>query len=185
MSRKNILWVLIAAMLAIAPAGFADDDDEIEVEEEDVIEFLEEHLPKEAALLKKVEQEDEEEFDEMMEEWEDWLEGYYFDLEHAPEMARLHLEIQKLEAKSSELVEKIEAAKGASEKKTLTTELKKLLNQIFDLQLKDRELEIKELQKEIDEIKEMVEKRKKNKEKIVDRHMGELLEDDDEDTEWW
>lgn len=190
MTKKRLMgWIIAIGVLSLMPAAFAqdqDNEDSDEITHEDVTEFLEKNLPRGMEVLQKAKEENEEEYEEMLDNWVGWLEEYNYDLENAPEKAKIHLMVQKMDIEAGSLAEEIKNEKNKDKRSKLETRLVDTLNEIFDLQMEDRAMEIEAMKKEIEEIQAMIEKRKNNKEKIVQRRIRQILEDDDdEDLNWW
>jgi hypothetical protein len=80
------------------------------------------------------------------------------------------VEVEALAAKHKNTTEK--------EQRKIKQELKKELNNLFDLKEERRKQEVEELQKELSELKKSLEVRLRNKDKIIERRMQELLEED-------
>ena len=80
------------------------------------------------------------------------------------------VEVEALAAKHKNTNEK--------EQRKIKQELKKELNNLFDLKEERRKQEVEELQKELSELKKSLEVRLRNKDKIIERRMQELLEED-------
>ena len=80
------------------------------------------------------------------------------------------VEVEALAAKHKNTNEK--------EQRKIKQELKKELNILFDLKEQRRKQEVEELQQELSELKKSLEVRLRNKDKIIERRMQELLEED-------
>lgn len=87
-------------------------------------------------------------------------------------------EMSKLEISTELLKQKyLHASKGDKDnyKKTLSN----LLYKLFDLKQQDKKNEIEELQSELEKLKKSISVRSKNRDKIVERRLQELIGEDD------
>ncbi|MCK4352997.1 hypothetical protein KAW65_06270 [candidate division WOR-3 bacterium] len=95
--------------------------------------------------------------------------------EIAPERYELLKKQQELEVKSWKLAEDYKSVETDAEKEKIKSDLKTLLNELFDLKEKDKEFELQRLEKEIAKIKELITKRKAHKNEIIENHFNRLI----------
>jgi hypothetical protein len=89
----------------------------------------------------------------------------------------------KLEEKVHELIENFKKSTNDSEKKKIKDELKNILNEIFDIRQANREADVKRIEKDLKELKDNISQRKNNKDKIIDKHLQDILGEKDS-LEW-
>jgi len=155
------------------------------VSEPEVLGFIEEHMPHVMAELRELRRENPKAFHRELKELTARVHHMREMKEHAPEIAEALLRSYKLEHQCHELSERIRETDDREKREGLTAELREKLNQVFELRLREPELEILHLQREIDELKSVVEKRQKNRERIVERRLRDLVGEVDEGLEWW
>ncbi len=164
---------------------FEQEEHEIHLSEEEVLKWLEQHVPLGSSELKELKKEYPEEYEEEIYYIAENIEYLQEVQARHPEMFERLVKAENLEIKTWKLAEEIEQTKDEEAKKQLTTQLRTILEEIFETRLQERILEIQELEQEINEMKTLIEKRKTMKEKIIERHMMEILSSDDEALEWW
>lgn len=81
---------------------------------------------------------------------------------------------QKLEQKSWELAENYRSA-DPKKKEIIKKELLAVLNNLFDLKETDKKHEIARLEEELKKLHEMINYRNQNKDKIIEKHLKEML----------
>lgn len=91
-------------------------------------------------------------------------------------------EERTLDGNSRTLARKFRTAEG-TEKERIREEVKKILDQIFDLRQENRVLEIERLEKKLEELKSNNLERLKNKDEILKRRLMALL-GEDKGLEW-
>ncbi len=166
------------------------DEEEFDHEEhlpsqEEVLKWLEQYVPDALQALEELKKEMPEEYEEEIHMRAEMM-MYLEELKATnPEMFNRMIEAEKLEYKTWKMAEEISQTRDDARKKQLTVELKTLLEKIFEIRLEERALEIQELEKELKEMKSLIEKRKAMKEKIIERHLQELISFEDETLEWW
>lgn len=100
-----------------------------------------------------------------------------FIVKHEKLMHERENKIFEAEVKVEALAAKLKN-KNTNERSKIKQELKNELNDLFDLKEERRKQEVEELQKELSELKKSLDVRVKNKDKIIERRMQELLEED-------
>ena len=61
-----------------------------------------------------------------------------------------------------------------------------MLNHVFELRLREPELRVRHMEKEIAEIRQMLAQRKENRERIVEKHVKELVGPQERgNLDWW
>lgn len=91
-----------------------------------------------------------------------------------PELYNRVVEERKLERRVDNLVAAIRRAKG-KEQEPLKTELRDILNRLFDLREQARLREIEEVKKRVHEMEQQIQARRANKAIIVEQRMQEIL----------
>jgi len=102
-----------------------------------------------------------------------------------PEALAGFLKTARMEVHSEYLAVQYLATDDAGEKKRLKKELSALVVDIFDARMEELNAMIKDIEAELEELKATGEKRDKNRSKIIDRRINELLSSESEDLEWW
>jgi hypothetical protein len=105
--------------------------------------------------------------------------------EIAPDVAEGLLRSHKLEHEAENLARDISHSRDKKERELLVARLREVLNQVFELRLREPELEIRMMEKEIGDIKRVIERRKENRDRIVGRRVQELIGETQEDLGWW
>ncbi len=164
---------------------FEGEDHERRLSEEEVLGWLEQHLPEHLEELRQLQRELPEEYEEEIFMIGDMI-GYWEELKHThPEMFERMLEAEKLERRSWQIADEIARAEDDTAKQQFTTELRNILTTIFDIRMEERALEIREIEQELQEMKAIIEKRQAMKQDIIDRHLQEMLSDVDDALGWW
>ena len=96
-----------------------------------------------------------------------------------PERYELNEKILRMEIQCRNLKFDYMEPASKDEKKGIEKKLKAILPELFDLREKDREFELKRLEKEIAEMKDIMVNRKKHKAEIIERHLNELLQEEE------
>lgn len=142
-------------------------------DEEKILKNLNKTLRKNLELIKKVNKE----------KYIDLLREAQFKNIKVPFILKHEKQMQVRENKIFEAEVKVEALaaehKNTNEKEQerIKQELKKELNKLFDLKEERRKQEVEELQNELSELKKTLEVRLRNKGKIIERRIQELLEE--------
>jgi hypothetical protein len=105
--------------------------------------------------------------------------GFAFSGEQDPEMLELAKKEQDLEMKVGELTNDVRQAEGEKRDKIKTT-LREIVMKQFDLRQEKRRLELKRLEEGLKRMRDIIEKRDKAREQIINRHLSELLGEEDE-----
>lgn len=182
----TVLIVLIMAGVMIpAWTDEHDDEDEGELSEREVIEFLKENLPQALSELRELKNEDPEDYEESIEGYGEHIQWYYEVREDDPKTAEAMLKAERLDYESWEVMEKYEDAESDAARKAIKDKVEKMLDEIFEARMMESAYEIRELEEEIAEIKAIMEKRRANKDKIIKKQLDDMIDDTDEDLEWW
>ena len=99
--------------------------------------------------------------------------------EENPELYQDMVKREEYERRERELSRKYRDAETDADKKKIETELKTVLNELFDLNLKMRRREVEELENRIKEIKSDIEERKKDKDKVIELHLKDITGQND------
>jgi hypothetical protein len=97
-----------------------------------------------------------------------------------PETRALEEKEQKIADDVQKIVDQYKSATDKAERAKLKKQLEELSGQQFDVRQQRRELEVKRLETELARIHESIQKRNENREKIIDRRILQLLEEDDD-----
>jgi len=89
-------------------------------------------------------------------------------------------EQQKLNLECQKLAQEYQTIKDKKKQATIKKELEKKLNKLFDLREEARLKKVEALEQEMEKLKQMVDFRKKNKAKIIERRLNELLGNEDQ-----
>jgi hypothetical protein len=95
--------------------------------------------------------------------------------DHDPEAYKEALKTKSLERKERQLSRKYRESKNDAEKKDIEADLKPVLDELFDLHLKQRQREVKRLEEQLAKIKQDIEERKENKDKIIENRLADLI----------
>jgi hypothetical protein len=76
-----------------------------------------------------------------------------------------------------ELAQKLAETRSEDEKRDLRKKLTDVLGQQFDARMKQQQKELEDLEKQIAKLRDTLKRRQDNKEKIVDRHIDQMVED--------
>lgn len=144
-------------------------------EEQEALEFIRVHAPAKAKWLEKIKVKRPMLYKRMVRHILHRKKRLEMLKETDPERYKLWQEQQELEMTSWELAEDYREAETDGEKEKIDAKLKETLNTLFDLREKDKEFELQRLEKEIAKLKEIIAKRSGHKTEIIDRHMNELL----------
>ncbi len=144
-------------------------------QEEEVIAYLRETRSEQAKRLLELK-------DRSPERYRSWLsrafrEKRYMDemKERDPERYQVLVQEKQLESKSRSLASQYRETDNEAEKGQLKSELKTLLDRLFDLRQMNRETEIKNLEKRLDELRENLQQRLDNKPGIVEKRLMEMI----------
>ena len=198
--RKNLLAVLfgiVFALSSVLSAGIAraeeEEADEVEMvsldqpelTEAEIMQFLGAKLPAVRKALEDMKAKDADGFAEAVEEWGANISAYKTGLEDNPEWAEAALKTATLDFDSQLLASQVAAAKTKADKDALTAKLRAAVSEIFARQLADKENEIKAHEAQIAEIRQSLAQRKADKNKIVEKHVADMIADNDDDEWEW
>ena len=82
---------------------------------------------------------------------------------------------QELERMSRKLAREYRQSDDEQHKKTIKSELRDIIDELFDLREAEKEEEIFRLEKELNKMKKIVKKRQANKKEILNKHLHKLL----------
>lgn len=112
------------------------------------------------------------------------LAGYYQDLKKQdPETFEKLTQEALLEKKSQEIAIAYNSTPDKQQKEVLETELREVLEELFELKIKNTEREILRLQGSVEELRKKLSERRKNKEAIIQKRIAILIHKETE-TEW-
>ena len=87
------------------------------------------------------------------------------------------MKFQQLQQQSSELAKQYIATEKSDEKQNIRKKLADVLNQQFDLHMRQQEKELAALEKEIADLRSLMKKRQDAKGAIVDRRIDQVIQD--------
>ena len=181
---RNIKWFMI---VFITGAALAQDYVKTpeppkyvglsKVDEQDEKEILNRLSPELKAELLKVKEIDKEKYEELLEESSYNSFDMYAGFMEASEKEKYQTDrqIEEMEVRTEALGVRYEHSKSENEKQKIISDLKAVLNQLFDLKEKARSLEVEELEKELKQLKESLKVRKQSKNEIINRRLNELI----------
>lgn len=91
-----------------------------------------------------------------------------------PEAYERRRDHAQLERQAEELADKIREAEGQDAKNAAKQRLTEVVSRLFDIQCENFEREVQELNEHVQRMRELLEKRRAAKDKIVERHVGEM-----------
>ncbi|MDQ7824211.1 MAG: hypothetical protein RDV48_15520 [Candidatus Eremiobacteraeota bacterium] len=100
-----------------------------------------------------------------------------------PELYKTLIEERRQESQCHEIIKKFKEEKDGAKQKALREELRKTLGTLFELRQKAKDERVKDIEKSLAELKKKSEERKKNKDKIVNLRLEEML-GRAQDLEW-
>ena len=104
---------------------------------------------------------------------------------HDPHMFELTLAERKLKRRIEEVTLKYHSTDNEGYREELRRELAELLEELFDVKMKQQAHQIERLAKELEHLKKIHQKHKENRRRIIERRLEELLaEERDEDFDW-
>jgi len=146
------------------------------LDEQDEKELLNKLSPELKAELLKVKEYDQQKFEELLRETSYGRFEFYTDFMEPKEKERMENErkIEEMEVKTEALGIRYEYA-SSTEKQKIVSELKAVLNKLFDMKEKARSLEVEMLERELTQLKESLKVRKQSKDEIINRRLNELI----------
>jgi hypothetical protein len=91
-----------------------------------------------------------------------------------PERFRQQQQMAELERRSMEMGQKIRHATEEEAKKQAATELREMLNKLFDLRQQEREKSLQQLESEVKEVREALERRKAKRDEMIKHRFDQL-----------
>jgi hypothetical protein len=105
--------------------------------------------------------------------------GMFFPSEHDADMLELTDKEHELELKVGTLSDEFHRAEGEKREK-LKTELREAVAKQFGLRQERRRMELKRLEEGLKRMRDVIDRRDKAREQIINRHLSELLGEEDE-----
>ena len=139
--------------------------------------LLDKISPELKADLLKVKEIDKEEYEDLLRNVSYSSYDMYTGFMEPEEKERFENEkrIDEMEVRSEALGIRYEHSSSESEKQKIVSDLKTVLNQLFDMKEKSRTLEVENLEKELKQLKESLKVRKQSKNEIINRRLNELI----------
>ncbi|MEJ2495152.1 MAG: hypothetical protein P8Y79_12575 [Ignavibacteriaceae bacterium] len=146
------------------------------LDEQDEKELLDKLSPELKAELLKVKEYDQQKFEELLRETSYGRFEFYTDFMEPKEKERMENErkIEEMEVQTEALGIRYEYA-SSNEKQKIVSDLKAVLNKLFDMKEKARSLEVEMLERELTQLKESLKVRKQSKDEIINRRLNELI----------
>ena len=94
--------------------------------------------------------------------------------ERDPERFKLQMRIAELDRQSNELGQKVRLTPEGDAKKQAATELREVLNRLFDLRQEEREKNVQQIERDLKELREALEQRKAKREEIIQHRFDQL-----------
>jgi hypothetical protein len=144
---------------------------------QDEKELLDKMSPELKADLLKVKDIDKEEYEDLLRNVSYSSYDMYTGFMEPKEKERYENEriIDEMEVRSEALGIRYEHSSSESEKQKIASDLKTVLNQLFDMKERSRTLEVEHLEKELKQLKESLKVRKQSKNEIINRRLNELI----------
>jgi len=187
---RKFKWYLVILIITVFVAGnlFAQDYlpkppkvskitgySKVDVQDEN--ELLKKLPPDLKADLLKVKEVDKERYEELLEQTSYNSFDMYTGFMEASEKERFQTDrkIEEMEVRTEALGIRYEHSSSESEKQKIVSDLKGVLNQLFDMKEKSRSFEVEMLEKELKQLKESLNVRKQSKDEIINRRLNELI----------
>ncbi len=94
--------------------------------------------------------------------------------ERDPERFKLQMRIAEMDRHAAELGQKVRRATEEDAKKLAATELKEVLNKLFDLRQEEREKNVQQIERDLKELRESLEQRKARRDEIIQHRFDQL-----------
>jgi hypothetical protein len=94
--------------------------------------------------------------------------------ERDPERFKLQMRITELDRHAAELGQRVRHVKEEDAKKQAATELKEVLNKLFDLRQEEREKNVQQIERDLKELRESLEQRKAKRNEIIQHRFDQL-----------
>lgn len=183
---KNVLHSLSAILFLVflfpsAPLRAAAED----AFDQDLLEFIRKELPDQAADLKRLYDEDPEGgYLTLMKECELFYNTYNDLLGKNEETAELYLRKAVIEGRATRTAQSISGVKDPKQRLAIEKKLESLLEELFEISVKELESETKSLENELRVLNEQIGYRKENKKDLIQRRMIRMISDYDESFVW-
>lgn len=147
------------------------------LDEQDEKELLDKLSPELKAELLKVKEFNQQQYEELLQETSYGRLEFYTDFMEPKEKERMENErkIDEMEVQTEALGLRFEHSSSESEKQKIVSDLKVVLNKLFDIKEKARSMEVEMLEKELKQLKESLKVRKQSKDEIINRRLNELI----------
>ncbi|GEM_PF-1659282 len=193
--KTPLIWIVLATVLCLAGPVPAQKppppEDPLPPGElplpspEETLAFLEVRLPETYADLQQLRRNEPAVFEMEVRNLAHMV-RHYGELErNNPELAEGMLRAHRLDHQCRQMAEKIRWASEAEEKARLKEQLRRTLDEIFELRMAERELEVQHLERELNHIRSLLDTRRQAKDQIIDRRMRDLTFESDEALGWW
>ncbi len=161
------------------PREFLDEE---EIDEEEVLEFIDKRLPELTTRLRQFEDDDPEMADELRERILEIYEEYRFLAEEFDDdLAESFLIIQQLEFKLDASVERFLESDDLEEREAIRKQLVDVLDELFERRLRIDRVQMEGLRRELIRFEREIEHRERNRRSILEERLVEILEDIDDE----
>ncbi|MEO0446575.1 MAG: hypothetical protein AAF191_10930, partial [Verrucomicrobiota bacterium] len=147
----------------------------LELDEREILEFLQEELPEAFEDLRNLRQEDRREYEEAL----DYIREVIFDYRELrrgdPEQADLFLDIERLDYLIHRLADLYLDDRSSRESRQRNEEMRDLITERFELRHEFQLAELEALEREVEELHELLIEEEENKEEIIEEELAELL----------
>ena len=180
------LAVVLAGMMPFESRTWGAEDDRAEraIHAAEVVGFLDEKLPEIATHLREIKQEDPDEYDEALEHARELVAEYRgIKEELGNQVAATFLKLQRLEWRVDSVAERYHEAATAPERQTARAELREIIEQLFELQLRVEQAELEHARKEVAAFEEELRERREDKDELIVEQLNDLLQADEDEPE--
>ena len=157
-----------------------------ELPEPEILEFIEAHMPDMLPELRELREHNPDAYHRHLRDTSERIRHFKEVRQHAPDVAEALMRSHQIERECHKLAHRLRETRDSEERKPQIAKLREMLHHVFELRLKEPELRIRHMENEIREIKVMIERRKQNQERIVEKHLKEMVGPAEEgELEWW
>ncbi len=160
-----------------------EEREEINASPRDAVAFLKEFFPTWYHELKELRENEPEAFEEGMDDAIEFVSEMLTLKRDSPKLAELVMATDQLEMEVEVLADTYHDAASREERKTLRRQLEALVARVFE---KNQELlawEAKLIEEELNGIKMLIQRQEKDRARIIDHRLEELMEEDEDDED--
>ena len=185
----KILMIVLIATFVLVP-GFLQTPLRAqvgppEIDEKQALEWVQRNFPEGAQILLKMKIETPIAYQRELERAKRKIKHFEKIRQKKPRLYERMVAAERLEIEARQMAERM-ARNTDKEKYALQKEkLRKKLEKIFDIRYEEKLLTLKELEKEIKELKKVLDRRKKLKQRVIERRLNNLMDQNDDALHWW